>query len=116
MSQELLLNKMQERTPHICYVPLLSVLLRVALYNAERRSKELSAWLLQATRSQPRMTYIAACQKERLEAWHGGEKIQQHEKGVHRKQPGTITYAIEEKPMFMLPNIANSPSHQRHRL
>jgi len=43
------------------------------------------------------MTYIAACQKERPEAWHRGEKIQQHEKGVHRKQPGTITYAIEEK-------------------
>ena len=76
---------------------LLSALLRVALYIAERRSKELSAWLLQAAGSQPRMTYIATCQKERSEAWHGGEKILQHEKGVHRKQPGTITYAIEEK-------------------
>ena len=43
------------------------------------------------------MTYIAACQKERPEAWHGGEKIQQHEKGVHKKQPGTILYAIKEK-------------------
>jgi len=78
-------------------MPLLSTLLRVALYIAERRSKELSAWLLQATGNQPRMTYIAACQKEMPEAWHGGEKIKQHEKGVHRKQPGTITYAIEEK-------------------
>ena len=78
-------------------MPLLSALLRVALYIAERRTKEFTTWLLQAAGSQSRMTYIAACQKERLEAWHGGEKIQQHEKGVHRKQPGTITYAIEEK-------------------
>ena len=42
LSRELLLNKMQEWTPHICYVPLLSALLRVALYIVERRSKELS--------------------------------------------------------------------------
>jgi len=69
----------------------------VALYITERISKELSAWLLQAAGSQPRMTYVAACQKERAEAWHGGEKIQQHEKGVHKKQLGTITYAIKKK-------------------